>query len=295
MENTNTSKVLKTNEFTIVGTLKNVDKRVGQSKKGDEYISVTATVESVIDEVVNEYEINFYTNKYTKEGKESQLYNTYLDMDALCNKKVLITGSLRENRYWNKATSQMSSAQQLTGRWINSTPDSTNDEGSFIIAGFVVKTLLERKNKRDEIYRYDLTLGQADYSDTKMNSFTLHVNPEDKAIVNGVERYQVGDTVQVKGNLNFITVETESEDTHGGFGQKIVRKYTNRQRNFYIIGGSDPIDSDEAYSNEFINELVSAYKANDVKIEANAKDSVKGNTGTTIPASNITKRQTSLI
>lgn len=61
--------------------------------------------------------------------------------------------------------------------------------------------------------------------------FVLHVDPSDRELVNAVSAYEVGQTVQINGTLNFkvetVTAERKSE---GGFGTGVTRTYTNRQR-----------------------------------------------------------------
>ena len=69
------NKLLKTNSVRIIGKLVNADVVTGaRQSDGQQYVSVTATIESTIDGKTNEYEVNFYSLEKTLEGKVSQLY-----------------------------------------------------------------------------------------------------------------------------------------------------------------------------------------------------------------------------
>ena len=81
------------------------------------------------------------------------------------------------------------------------------------------------------------------------------------------------------------------------FGAPVTKTYTNRQSNFYIEGGSNPIADDRVYSSDVVSTLISAYKAHDVELQNAA--STKAPATNSAPVSNaaptVTKRQTSLI
>lgn len=190
----------------------------------------------------------------------------------------------------------MVSAQVLSGRFVKGVAESATHEASFELGGFVTEELKERTNKEGVTYRYDLALGQANYSNDMMQRFVIHVDPVDREIIKGVQTYRIGDTVSVNGDLRFVvetkTVESKSE---GGFGAGVIRTYTNTTRSFFIRGGSAPI-RDEAkgmYPSDMVRALVSAYKEKDVELMAKAKDSSSSNTASNAPT--VTSRQTSLI
>ena len=293
------NKVLQTNSFKIVGKL--VDAKVtegARSNDGQAYVSVVATVRSTLNGVVNEYEINFYSLQMTLEGKVSQLYTNYCKMADLVNKKVEITGSLRENRYFSTNLNQVVSAQQLSGRFIRGVVESTQDEASYVIGGFVVTGLTEKRNKDDEVYRYDLAIGQQNYKGDNMNKFVVHFRPEDRDAVSFAESYEVGATIQINGTLNFLVEEVVRQDNNeGGFGKGVTRTYTNRQRNFWVEGGSAQLE-ENAYPIDLIKKLINAYKAADVELANAAKEQAPAKGASlqnNAPAQNVSKRQTSLI
>lgn len=290
------NKLFRTNTFKVVGRLLNTDVRTGTLKSnGQEYISIDVTVQSTIGGKNNEFEISLFANKLTKDGKPSQLYTSYSKLPELVNKKVEISGDIRENRYFSSNLNQIISTQQLNGRWVRGVADSSTDEATYELGGFIVKSLVERQNKAGEVYRYDLTIAQSNYAGNGLSMYTLHVDPSRRDILAGVEGYNVGDTVRLNGNLNF-TVETvtAASNNDGGFGEPVTRTYTNKQKNFFIEGGSAPIADDTAYDNVTIKTLIDAYKANDVALTA------KGSTSTSSAApvvedAPVTRRQTSLI
>ena len=290
------NKLFRTNTFKVVGRLLNTDVRTGTLKSnGQEYISIDVTIQSTIGGKNNEFEISLFANKLTKDGKPSQLYTSYSKLPELVNKKVEISGDIRENRYFSSNLNQIISTQQLNGRWVRGVADSSTDEATYELGGFIVKSLVERQNKAGEVYRYDLTIAQSNYAGNGLSMYTLHVDPSRRDILAGVEGYNVGDTVRLNGNLNF-TVETvtAASNNDGGFGEPVTRTYTNKQKNFFIEGGSAPIQDDTAYDNVTIKTLIDAYKANDVALTA------KGSTSTSSAApvvedAHVTRRQTSLI
>jgi hypothetical protein len=265
---------------------------------GQGYISVDATVVSQINGVSNEYKVNFYTSQLTKDGKQSKLYDSYSKLPEMVGRKVEIDGEIRENRYYSTNLNQLISTQLLAGKFVKGVVETAIDTATFVVGGFLVKTPVERRNKKDEVYRYDVTLGQSNYAGNGMSMITLHINPDYAEIVRAVEgMYGVGDTIQFTGSLVFKTEVVTVEDENTAFGAPVTKTYTNRQSNFYIEGGSNPLSDERAYSSDVVKTLIDAYKANDVKLQ-NASVSVAP-VASAAPAVNaapvVTKRQTSLI
>ena len=191
-----------------------------------------------------------------------------------------------------------SSTQLLAGKFVKGVVESAVDTATFVVGGFLVKTPVEKRNKKDEVYRYDVTLGQSNYAGNGMSMITLHINPAHADIVRGVEGlYNVGDTIQFTGSLVFKTEIVTVEDENTAFGAPVTKTYTNRQSNFYIEGGSNPLTDERAYSQEVVKTLIDAYKANDVKLQNASveKAPVANTTPVNQSAPVVTKRQTSLI
>ena len=295
----NENKLLRENSIKIVGKLTDAQATTGNRKdNGQGYISVDATIESVINGVTNEYKVNFYASQLTKDNKPSKLYESYSKLPEMIGRKVEVDGEIRENRYWSANLNQLISTQLLAGKFVKGVVESAVDTATFVVGGFLVKTPVEKRNKNDEVYRYDVTLGQSNYAGNGMSMITLHINPNDRQVVSGVESlYNVGDTVQFTGSLVFKTEVVTVADENTAFGAPVTKTYTNRQSNFYIEGGSNPIADDRVYSSDVVSTLISAYKAHDVELQNAA--STKAPATNSAPVSNaaptVTKRQTSLI
>lgn len=291
------TKLLRKNTIKIVGKLTDAQVTTGNRKdNGQGYISVDTTVESVINGVSNEYKVNFYTSQMTKDGKPSKLYESYSKLPEMIGRKVEIDGEIRENRYWSTNLNQLVSAQLLTGRFVKGVAESNADIATFSVSGALVKMPVEKRNKKDEVYRYDVTIGQSNYNGDNMSMITLHIDPAHREILSGVESiYQVGDTVQFDGSLVFKVETVTVEDENTAFGAPVTRTYTNRQSNFYIESGSNPISGEAAYTPEVLTSLINAYKAKDVELQNAAVAKAPATNTAVNSAPVVTKRQTSLI
>lgn len=285
--------LLQTNSVKIVGKLVNADVKTGFDKSNNSYVSVNTTVVSEIEGKTNTFEVNFYAREMTKDNKVSQLYTNYVKLPELVGKKVEIDGSLRENRFWSTKGEQLVSSQLITGRFVKGVLDSVADKATYEIGGFVVRPLTEKKNKEGAIYRYDLSLGQANYSGDKMSVFTLHVDPSQPEIVRGARAYESGMTVLVQGNLNFVQETVTVVDENTGFGQPMAKTYTNTTKNYFITSGSNPYKNEQTYSSDVIRTLIDAYKANDVQLMSAAQSGQNSAVKEEAPA--VSHRQASLI
>lgn len=295
------NKLFRTNSFRIVGKLVNADVRTGRrATDGEEWVSATLTIQNDLNGKGNEYEVSCYSYRTTKEGKESAFFKSYSSVQDLIGKTIDVSGEITENRYYSVGLSQLLNPLRLTGKFIRGVVDTTPAMAEFTIGGFLAKGVTEQKNKNDEVYRYTVVLGQANYKGDNASLFTLHINPNDVDVIRGVENYDIGSTIELRGTLSF-TVEQNTITEDQAFGKPITKVYTNRQRNFYIESGSDPIDGDAAYTPEVTKSLIEAYNAAGVEIMNAAKNNVASNpTSTSTPkladnSTPVTKRQTSLI
>ena len=292
MENT---KLLMENEFKVVGRLTSAEVKIGNRQSdGAGFVSVEAIVTSVIGGQTNEYQISFFANELTQDKKVSKLYESYAKMESLIGKKVSVTGSIRENRFWSANQNQLVSSQQLSGKFVKTEVETTPDVSSFKIGGFLGSSVTERRNKNDEVYRYDVVIGQVNYNGDNMSRFVFHINPADREVVAGVEGYSTGDTVLFQGSLNFVS-ETVTVSEQVGFGKPITKTYTNKQKNFYIEGGLPAIEDERAYTLEVIQKLKAAYDAKGVEIMNAQKSVEKSAPAPVTTATPVTKRQAALI
>lgn len=289
---------VKNNSFKLIGTVEEVEmERKVRKTDGKAYVSGTAKVSAVINNENCEYDVSFYANEMTAENKPSQLYKTYSELDQFIGKKVEISGSIRENRFFSAKGGAMVSAQVLDGRFVKGVSSNTVDEATWELGGFVVSTLVEKKNKDNEIYRYDLMVAQPNYKEDNISIFTVHANPEQTNIIKGLQSYQASDTIILKGIMPFIITEETVEMSDGGFGDPIVKTYKNKQKNWFVTGGSKPMEGEAAYTSEAIQDFISAYKSRDVQLTEEAANKTT-NTEVEAPVAvqhKPTTRQTSLI
>lgn len=287
--------LLKTNQIDIVGTLLKVGIRKGTDRSGHDYVSVDAVVGTNQGGVTCEYPVTFYSKSVTVDNQENKLYATYCGMEKLLNKKVSISGSIRENRYFSTKRKQLVSVQLIDGRFINTVAENKEDHATFSLGGVMLDELTEKTNKDGKIYRYDLRIGQANYTEDKLSVFTLHVNPDRTDIISGIKNnYKIGNTIELRGSLLFKveTVSVVEEDQ--AFGAPVVKTFTNRQNNFFIEGGSKVITDDTKYDSMLIKNLAAAYHDRDKEIQANVEARMN-NAVETPRVESVTNRQTSLI
>lgn len=282
-------KLSATNSITIVGKLAKTDLNTRTSKDGQDYISGTITVDSELDGSINSFEVSLYAKKVTQKGEISKLFSNYEKLNSMIGSKIRVSGSLREERYFNKTTSQLSSIQRLEGRFISAENATTPDTATFDISGFVRKPLTAKTNKKGEVYLYEIEIGQANYDGSQLNCFRFQVEPSAVEILKGVQTiYLQNTTVSFGGNIRYITTTTEVA-AETGFGQPRTRVYTNVNRNFFITYGDNPIVDESTYDGASIVKLTQAYAARDVQLTADAS---VANIGGTTP---ISSRQSSLI
>ena len=91
----------------------------------------------------------------------------------------------------------MISFSAISGRFFSVVPETTVDTATFIMSGFVVKSIEEKKNKAGEIYRYDFSIGQQNYKGDNMSVFGFNVQPTNVELREGVGSWKVGDTVRI--------------------------------------------------------------------------------------------------
>ena len=287
--------LIKTNSIEIIGTLTKVNTRRGTDKTGHDYASVEATIATSQNGITCEYPVNFYSKSVTIDNEENKLYSIYCNMEKWLNKKVSLTGRMRENRYFSTKRKQMVSVQLIEGGFIKTVAENSTDCAKFTIAGVMLDELTEKTTKEGKIYRYDLRIGQANYAEDKLSVFTLHVNPDRTDIISGVKNnYRIGDTIELRGTLLFKveTVTVVGDDQ--AFGAPVIKNFTNRQNNFFIESGSQPIKDETRYDATLVRNLASAYHDRDKEIQANAESKMT-NAIEAPKVETVTNRQTSLI
>lgn len=291
------NKLLRENKFRIVGKLANANVTIGNRKTdGAQFVSVKATITSPAAEgKTHEYEVSFYANEKTVDGANNQLFATYSALPELQGRKIEVVGSIRESRFWSTKNEQMVSAQVLDGKWVKGVTESTSDEATFVLGGFVAQEVVAKTTKDGEIYRHDMILAQSNYNGDNLSMFTVHIDPEDREVLQGVKTYQAGDTVLVQGDLNFLVEERTVEDKSVAFGKPVLKKFTNITRTYRMTSGSAPIQDESTYSAQVARTLIDAYKAADVERMTDAKNSATAAPRAVNNPAPVTQRQTSLL
>lgn len=268
----------KINKITITGTLVENKLREGVAKNGKNtgksYISGEIIVKSVIDGKDNLFPIRLYAFEQTKEGKENKLYASYRDLQKLLNRRITVSGTFSENRFWSEKTGQIASQQVLNGRFINEAKAGTPDGATYDFSGYVAKELVEKTNKENEIYAYELLVGQTNYTETEASFYRFHIDPSRTDIINSVrELYVTGSTVHFSGEIRYVSENITKETTAVAFGSPQARNFVVTNRNYFITGGESPITGESAYDMEDMLAYKKANQAKDIEIQNKAKAS----------------------
>lgn len=278
----------RTNKLYVVGELIEVNKRQDKDREGNDYIAgdikVLVKKEKDGDNVVS---LSFFAKRLTKEKKENPRYKNYQSLEGFLNKRVKISGEVQGRAFFSSAQGQVITFNELSAGFVNQALDTDASAATFEFSGFVNKGLVERRNKEDKVYSYDLEVGQADFSGERLNLVRFNIDPESRNIVAAVQsQYTKGSTISFVGEVEFkSTIETRTEEV--AFGDPIVKTFTNVIKRYLITGGKETIMGETAYSADKIAQLESAYKDYLLEIEAAAKNSAQsGSARATEPAKN---------
>lgn len=281
----------KTNSIKIIGRLVDSNLKIDRRKdNGAGFITGTITLQSVIEGETKKFEISLNANELTQKKEPNKLYVSYSKLPELVGKKIEVRGEMRESRFWSNNSKQMLSSTKLRGRFVRGVAETENDMATFEFGGFVTSPLTEKKNKDNEIYRYDISVAQTDYSGNMLNVCTFHVKPTDREMIKGLQTaVQPGLTIRLNGNLDFTEtiVTTQAKAT---IGTGAIRTYTNKAHNLWLQG-ADLVTGDGVYSQEVERDLISAYKARDEEIKINGESS----SGDVEDKPAVTGRQSALI
>ena len=268
------------NKIKVTGTLveNKLTERVAKSgaNTGKSYITGDIIIKAMLDNEENLIPIRLYAFEQTKDGKANQLFASYKDLANKVGRRITVSGSFGENRFWSEKTGEIASQQVLNGRFINDANVSSPDEAVYELSGFVARELVEKTNKEDEIYLHEMVLGQSNYNDSSASQFKLHVRPDALAIANAVrDQYIVGSTVHIYGDIRFTTQKITREVTDVAFGAPRANSFVVTNRAFFITSGENPIEGESAYSMEDILRYKKAIAASDIDVSRQAKAAAK--------------------
>ena len=218
-----------------------------------------------IDGKENLVEVRVIANELNKDGTANKQFLAYKNLPAMLGKRVRVSGELNDERMIKDDT--VIHFNTIRGTFFNNARMDEADCATFEFSGFVVKAIVERKNKEDDTIGYRIELGQANYNDTNMQVIRFDVNKNDLNIAQAIEsNYLTGTTVKIQGKISYDTrVETKEEEVSFGEANKKTIIYTDKV--FRITGGSEPFaeDTPDCYPMSEIKELVAAYKNSDAE------------------------------
>lgn len=271
---------IRTNSFTIIGTLRDVMVEKNVTSTGKNKVSGTANIYSIFEGNQKIIPIIFsafeFSTKTDEKGnpKPNKTYLTFCGIrEALEGRKVRVYGGIEESLFKGR-DGNIVSAMKLRASSITGVESSMEDSAFYVLDGFVTGGITDKTNKAGEVYRKDFTIGQINYKDDNMSLFTVQVPLTDNALIKGLESVKVGTSVHVEGVLDFTEKEMVLEPKVS-FGKAIPKKVINKSHLFRIGGVTvyDPTLSNEedgrngdCYDSDTIKELVAAYKAHVAEI-----------------------------
>lgn len=240
------------NNITIVGTLIDVSGlHEGMLKKGKNvghnYIGGTVIMKVTVDGQDNSIPISIFASDTTADGQHSKLYDSYQTLKTRIGTRLAWTNASVDERRFVNRKGEVVSAQEIKGRFFNKPASyQDKDEARFELGNiFVASPLEEKKNKKGEIYAYEMMVGVPNYSGTKAASIKLHVRLSDVDKIQVLKQYYIpGKTVSVGGDIRYITETREVEqksDIADLFGKPEAKVYTNTYSYFYITTGKVPL------------------------------------------------------
>lgn len=271
------------NNVTITGTLVDASKlKTGIFKKGQsvgkQFISGEISVKCVLDGQENIIPISLFSSEMTQDGKHSKLFDSYSQLPNKVGQRLTFEGgSIEEHRYVGQK-GEVVRTQRIRGRFVNDARPTDADAATFQLNGYVARGLTEKKNKNDQVYLYELVIGQQNYRGDNAQMFYLNL-PLDaiewkQALL---KAYTPGVTVSVDGDIRYLTEQREIETEQGQslFGEAIKRVVVNTYRYFYIKHATTPLQLGDpnAYTMESMQAFKEARSAEEARMIEEAKSS----------------------
>lgn len=244
------------NDVNVVGILSELEVKIGTSKKGKDYVTVTAKVR--VDQEINgnmtenEIPVKFMAMKKKSDGTDNPMYTKALDYreqftslaaadDPSQADRVSIVGRLSENSYTGQ-DGILREGWQIDGRFMNKAKKDEKEKATFCLTGVIGRINEEEKNGEPTgRLKVKATVvawgGRAD---------VINFIAEDSAKSHIESNWEVGDTVIISGRFAY-TNKTETKIEEIGFGEPIEKQYTVSKREAIITAGS-PAGLEEAIS-----------------------------------------------
>lgn len=260
----------RTNKVYIVGTLKEVEQRLGE-KDGRNYVGGKVVIETR-DSMI---EMKYFSFEMTEKGINKR-YQNYRDLETLKGRRVKATGEISGRAFWQASQGQLIEFNELSLSFMNVAKDTDPAVATFEYSGWVSTPLNERMDKEGKaLLAYEIELAQANYNGDNMQKIKFTVDPKASKIVAAINQYyHKNSTVAVQGEIHYIP-QTETRTEEVAFGDPIVKTFTSVHKRFLITAGKSPILDDLAYSAEQISNLEGSYKSYLETVEREAKSEVE--------------------
>lgn len=257
----------KKNDVFIIGTLVDVKTDVRTSSENKTYISGKVSVKAVLNGVENIIDCSIYAMEKTKSGADNKMFKSYSTLESMIGKRVRVTGSLGEGSIVDESSGEVRHFNQINAKFINNAYNTdTEDKATFEYSGFVTRPIYERKDKEDNLLGYRIEVAQSNWDDTNLVVVRFDIDKNDVNKASVIEaNYIAGSTVDFSGVLGAVTT-METKTVEADFGEPMTKTYAKTEKTYSIMSGSLPLadDDENAYTRDFINTLIAAYKKADV-------------------------------
>lgn len=215
--------------------------------------SVTILVET--DKGNCQVPVRIYANKLKGDGTPNKLYlefekvkNEMVSIAAAGSKagatKVRVSGaSIQENAFYAES-GQLVSTPVIRANFITEDTQNSNPQAFFDV-DFVVENIapvVDRDGIEVSPTILKVRAGLIGYGD-KVNFVDFLA--KDPAVVNGVSNWEVGSLQNMRGNIEFSSVEVQKL-VNTGF-EEVLKTFTNTTREF-VINGTVPVEADYGFS-----------------------------------------------
>lgn len=274
------------NEVFIEGILLESDIKTNVSKNGNKPFirgEVRIQVDQKVDNevVTSTIPVRMFAMKYTKEGKENAAYDSITKIrDQLTSAAaagslegadaVRITkGSLGENVFVPRGSDKEVSFPEIQSNFVTKINRTALAPVTKFSVNVAVNSIKEEIKNGEPTGALVLKGGVVQYND-KLDLIDFKIYNE--AAKNFIQStYNVGDTVNIQGLLNF-SAKTEFVEEEAGFGESISIPKTTTVRELIITTGSvEPFDEERAYVKADLNAALNARMARITELKEGAK------------------------
>lgn len=256
------------NRINIVGLLAEKSLNLYTSKNGMPYIAGTVKIQTEKDNIQT---VRVFANKNKKDGSPSTafamlngLMESGISLASSGNDETRVTKvsaglcQLVENVFVSPRNGQVITRPQINANFLNSrnimeTPKATFSIEIAILSmeeeiDFNMGDPTERLIVRGVFPQYGGRMGKHDF---------IIAEPANISYVRS--HWKENDTVMVRGKIiTRVTEHTREKEIEGGFGEPEKEVFTRVKNEYIIISGSDPYETELAFSEEAIREGLKA-------------------------------------